>query len=35
MQEAANAPWGKDGVTKAMFVEKVKAKDAETQYDIP
>ena len=36
MQEAATAPFGKNtGVTREMFVQKVKAKDAETQYDNP
>ena len=33
-QEAANAPFGgTTGVTRDMFVSKVKAKDAETQYE--
>ena len=36
MQEAATAPWGKNtDFTKSMFVQKVKAKDAETQYEVP
>jgi len=34
MQEAANAPWGKE-FTKSSYVEKVKAADAETQYEPP
>lgn len=34
-QEAANAPFGKEsGVTRDMYIQKVKAKDAETQYDM-
>lgn len=34
MQEASNSPFGgKTGITKQMFVEKVKARDAATQYD--
>lgn len=36
MQEAANAPWGgKTDFTKSMFIDKVKAKDVETQYEPP
>jgi hypothetical protein len=36
MQEALNAPWGgQSDFTKSMFVEKVKTRDVEIQYEIP
>ena len=36
MQEAATAPFGtKADLTRSMFIQKVKARDVETQYEPP